>query len=98
MRKVCAVAAQPGHTKELQSIQLERGLPIVDSPGVIFDDDEGIQGQKKSSVLLRNVVGPEDIDDPISAGGCTTSFPQLPSILSLSAQSRGSLHGRKLKD
>lgn len=64
--KVCAVAGQPGHTKELQSIQLERGLRIVDSPGVIFDDDEGIQGQHESSVLLRNVVKPEDVDDPIS--------------------------------
>ena len=83
--------------KELQSIQLERGLRIVDSPGVIFDDNEGIQGQKESSVLLRNVVRPDDIDDPISAGGCT-SFPQLPSVLSLSAQSRRSLHDRKLKD
>jgi nuclear GTP-binding protein len=66
--KVCAVAAQPGHTKELQSVQLERGMRIVDSPGVIFDVDENIQGQKESSVLLRNVIRPEDIDDPISAG------------------------------
>lgn len=64
--KVCAVAGQAGHTKDLQSIQLERGLRIVDSPGVIFEDDEGIQGQKESSVLLRNVVKPEDVDDPIS--------------------------------
>ncbi|KAH8995964.1 P-loop containing nucleoside triphosphate hydrolase protein [Lactarius akahatsu] len=64
--KVCAVAGQAGHTKELQHIQLERGLRIVDSPGVIFEDDEGIQGQKESSVLLRNVVKPEDVDDPIS--------------------------------
>jgi nuclear GTP-binding protein len=54
------------HTKELQSIQLERGLRIVDSPGAIFDDDDSIQGQKESSVLLRNVVKPEDVDDPIS--------------------------------
>jgi hypothetical protein len=38
--KVCAVAAQPGHTKDLQSIQLERGLRIVDSPGVIFEGDD----------------------------------------------------------
>jgi nuclear GTP-binding protein len=68
--KVCAVAAQPGHTKELQSIQLERGLRIVDSPGVIFEDDDSIQGQKESSVLLRNVVKPEDVEDPISVGGC----------------------------
>ena len=54
-----AVAVQPGHTKELQSVQLERGLRIVDSPGVIFDDDDHIQGQKE---LLRNVVKPEDVD------------------------------------
>ena len=72
--KVCAVAAQPGHTKELQSIQLERGLRIVDSPGVIFDDDEGIQGQKESSVLLRNVVKAEDVDDPISVGALPPPF------------------------
>ncbi|KAI0288760.1 P-loop containing nucleoside triphosphate hydrolase protein [Russula brevipes] len=64
--KACAVAAQPGHTKELQSVQLERGLRIVDSPGVIFDDDDHIQGQKESSVLLRNVVKSEDVDDPMS--------------------------------
>jgi hypothetical protein len=38
---VCAVAAQPGHTKELQSVQLERGLRIADSPGVIFRDTRG---------------------------------------------------------
>jgi nuclear GTP-binding protein len=40
--KVCAVAAQPGHTKELWSIRPERGLHIVDSPGIIFDDDDHI--------------------------------------------------------
>ncbi|KAH9015285.1 hypothetical protein EDB85DRAFT_1898812 [Lactarius pseudohatsudake] len=35
-----------GRTKELlQYVQLERMLRIIDSPGVIFDNDEGIQGQ-----------------------------------------------------
>jgi hypothetical protein len=82
--KVCAVAAQPGHTKELQSVQLERGLRIVDSPGVIFDDDEGIQGQKESSVLLRNVVRTEDVDDPISVGWYIPSPALLLRALSLS--------------
>jgi nuclear GTP-binding protein len=71
--KVCAVAAQPGHTKKLQSVQLERGLRIIDSPGVIFEDDDTIQGQKESSVLLRNVVKPEDVEDPISVGACAFS-------------------------
>lgn len=66
---MCAVAAQPGHTKELQSVQLERGMRIVDSPGVVFDeDDEDFKGQKKGSVLLRNVVKVEDVDDPIAVG------------------------------
>ncbi|KIM44076.1 hypothetical protein M413DRAFT_374567 [Hebeloma cylindrosporum] len=66
--KVCAVAAQPGHTKDLQSIQLERGMRIIDSPGVVFDDneyDDG-KGSKKGSVLLRNVVKVEDVEDPIA--------------------------------
>lgn len=67
--KVCAVAAQPGHTKDLQSIQLERGVKIVDSPGVVFDEDDEDnfgKGKQKSSVLLRNVVKVEDVDDPIA--------------------------------
>ena len=73
MVKVCAVAAQPGHTKDLQSVQLERGLRIVDSPGVIFEDDDSIKGQEELSVLLHNVVIPEDVDDPISVGGRASS-------------------------
>jgi hypothetical protein len=88
MVKVCAVAAQPGHTKDLQSIQLERGLRIVDSRGVIFDDDDSIQGQKESSVLLRNVVKPEDVDDPISVGACASSPCSLRSHLRI-VTSRG---------
>ncbi|KAJ7497230.1 P-loop containing nucleoside triphosphate hydrolase protein [Mycena latifolia] len=60
--KVCAVAAQPGHTKDLQSVQLERGMRIVDSPGVVFDDEE----DKAGNILLRNVVKVEDVDDPIA--------------------------------
>jgi nuclear GTP-binding protein len=72
--KVCAVAAQRlRHTKELQSVQLECGLRIVDSRGVMFEDDNGIQGQKESSVFLRNVVKLEDVDDPISIDGCASS-------------------------
>lgn len=45
-------------------------MRIVDSPGVVFDDDDEIDGknQKKGSVLLRNVVKVEDIDDPIAVG------------------------------
>jgi hypothetical protein len=37
------------------------------STRVIFDDDDHIQGQE-SPVLLRNIVKPGDVDDPISVG------------------------------
>ena len=94
---MCAVAAQPGHTKELQSIQLERGVRVVDSPGVIFDDDDHIQGQKESSVLLRNVVKPEDVDDPISVGGCAAVRAPLPSKHEITPQLRKYSQERKPK-
>ena len=73
---MCAVAAQPGHTKAMQSVQLERGLRIIDSPGVVFDDDslnDG-KGNKKGCILLRNVVKVEDIEDPVSVGGYMRIF------------------------
>ena len=55
----------------MQSIQLERGLRIIDSPGVVFDDDDfdDGKGNKKGNILLRNVVKVEDIEDPIAVGG-----------------------------
>lgn len=64
------MAAQPGHTKDLQSVQLERGMRVIDSPGVVFDEDfyDDGKGSKKSSVLLRNVVKVEDVEDPIAVG------------------------------
>lgn len=68
--QACAVAAQPGFTKELQTVQLERGLKVIDSPGVVFDDDDfdDGKGSKKTNILLRNVVKVEDVDDPMVIG------------------------------
>lgn len=45
-------------------------MRIIDSPGVVFDDDDfdDGKGNKKGSVLLRNVVKVEDIEDPIAVG------------------------------
>ncbi|KAL6310264.1 P-loop containing nucleoside triphosphate hydrolase protein [Sparassis latifolia] len=68
--KACAVAAQPGHTKDLQTVQLERGMRIIDSPGVVFDEDDFDEGKgkerAKNNMLLRNIVKVEDINDPIA--------------------------------
>ena len=67
--QVCSVAAQPGHTRDLQTIQLERGIKVVDSPGVVFDDDDFDhcgKSKKKDTVLLRNAIKVEDVEDPIA--------------------------------
>lgn len=86
---MCAVAAQPGHTKDLQTVQLERGLKIIDSPGVVFDEDEddgAISQRQKGSILLRNVVKVEDIEDPIAVG--ESSSPPVGQPFSLTFQWR----------
>jgi nuclear GTP-binding protein len=43
-------------------------MRIVDSPGVVFDDEE----EKAGNILLRNVVRVEDVDDPIAVGKAFT--------------------------
>jgi nuclear GTP-binding protein len=63
----CSAAGTHEGTAVRSTRAVERGLRIVDSLGVIFDDDDHIQG-KESPVLLRNVVKPEDVHDPISIG------------------------------
>ena len=90
--QVCSVASQPGHTKELQTVQLERGLKVVDSPGVVFDDADdtvdsaGRARAAKGSVLLRNVIKVEDIEDPVEIGQSCRSFIREISILIWSMQ------------
>lgn len=59
----CTQWPRPGYTKDLKTLQLERGIKIVDSPGVVFDeDDAAISQRQKGGILLRNVVKVEDID------------------------------------
>ncbi|KIM31265.1 hypothetical protein M408DRAFT_256595 [Serendipita vermifera MAFF 305830] len=70
--RVCAVAAEPGWTKDLQSVAIERGLRIIDSPGVIFDDAEQSASNPSSNnvsqasrILLLNVLSASSIPDPL---------------------------------
>jgi len=58
--RVCATAAEPGCTTDVQTISLERGVKIVDSPGVVFDDHTG-----NNAALLRNVISVDEVADPV---------------------------------
>jgi nuclear GTP-binding protein len=48
-------------------------MRIIDSPGVVFDEDsyDDGKGSKMGSVLLRNVFKVEDVEDPIAVGEYT---------------------------
>jgi nuclear GTP-binding protein len=65
--RVCATAAEPGCTTDLQTVALERGVKIVDSPGVVFDDRDTVAAVE--GALLRNVLSVDDIADPIAVVG-----------------------------
>ncbi|EJD00552.1 uncharacterized protein FOMMEDRAFT_159288 [Fomitiporia mediterranea MF3/22] len=80
--KVCAVSGEAGFTKDVQAIQVERGVRVLDSPGVVFDDDD----QESGNVLLRNAVKVEDMKDPIAVVDLILSKippPKLQAIYSL---------------
>ncbi|KAG8945508.1 hypothetical protein FRC03_001711 [Tulasnella sp. 419] len=57
--KVCTVGAKPGETKALKEVVVERGIRVVDTPGIIWGDME-------SGSDLRNVWSLEGLDDPLS--------------------------------
>ena len=62
--RACSVASTPGHTKIMQEIMLDRGLRLLDSPGVVWDDVQTDSAQRS----LRNVLRVEAVDDPVTAG------------------------------
>ena len=48
----------------MQEVVLDRNLRLVDSPGVVFDDTENVNG---AECMLRNCVDADSVEDPIPA-------------------------------
>jgi nuclear GTP-binding protein len=48
----------------MQTVQVERGIKLLDSPGIIFDRDS----QDNHSLALRNVLKVADLADPVLVG------------------------------
>ncbi|KAI8799888.1 P-loop containing nucleoside triphosphate hydrolase protein [Cladochytrium replicatum] len=61
--KVCNVGATPGVTKATQEILLDKNIRLLDCPGIVFSKNS--EKSNDASVLLRNCVKVEQIDDPI---------------------------------
>lgn len=58
--KACAVAPTPGWTKEVQEVVLEKGVRVLDCPGVV------VEARGETEGALRGMVKPEDIIDVIA--------------------------------
>ncbi|KAG9033994.1 hypothetical protein FRB95_013967 [Tulasnella sp. JGI-2019a] len=59
--KVCTVGAKPGETRALKEVAVERGIKVVDSPGIIW-------GDASEGGSMRNVWSLEGLEDPIMVG------------------------------
>ena len=78
--RACAVAAMPGKTRVVQEVVLDKGVKIMDCPGVVLEDigregDDEESKRRRAEVMLRNCIKPESVDDPISPG----EFPLIAS-------------------
>ncbi|TIB74393.1 hypothetical protein E3Q23_02663 [Wallemia mellicola] len=72
--RACGVGATPGFTKVAQEVVLDKNIKILDSPGVVFADEDtndkdAINDSEKlkkrqAEITLRNVIKVENIDDP----------------------------------
>ena len=62
--RAVGVSPRPGFTTSLQEVVLDKNIRLIDSPGVVFDDDDTKAG---AGAVLRNGIDPDSIDDPIPA-------------------------------
>ena len=72
--RAVGVSPRPGFTTSLQEVVLDRNIRLVDSPGVVFDDDDDVDG---AGAILRNSVDCDSVKDPLPAiqsllGRCST--------------------------
>lgn len=66
--KACGVAPTPGYTKDVQEIALEKGLKVLDCPGVVVDSP-GDDPNAAAARVLRNAVKVEQVADPLGPIG-----------------------------
>lgn len=64
--RVCGVGSTPGFTKVVQEIHLDKGLKLLDCPGIVFAESADENDPRRTAeVALRNAVKVEQVEDPI---------------------------------
>lgn len=71
--RACGVAAMPGKTRVVQEVVLDKGVKILDCPGVVLEDirelaeaEDGTSRRKQAEMMLRNCVKAELVEDPVA--------------------------------
>ncbi|BEI82089.1 hypothetical protein CcaverHIS002_0212490 [Cutaneotrichosporon cavernicola] len=68
--RACGVAAMPGKTRVVQEVVLDKGVKILDCPGVVLEDirdlASGDSKRKQAEMMLRNAVKAELVEDPVA--------------------------------
>ena len=59
-KRAVGVSATAGHTKNLQTVEIDSKVNIIDSPGVILSKDD------ETTLVLRNQINPQEVKDPIT--------------------------------
>jgi len=62
--RAVGVSPRPGFTTTLQEVVLDKNIRLIDSPGVVFDDDDAKSG---AGAILRNGIDADSVEDPIPA-------------------------------
>ncbi|KAL3791079.1 hypothetical protein HJC23_012064 [Cyclotella cryptica] len=65
--RAVGVSPRPGYTTAMQEVVLDKNIRLIDSPGVVFDDDEDGTSKCGAGAVLRNSVDADSIPDPIPA-------------------------------
>lgn len=58
--RVAGTGNTPGFTKGIQEVYIDKDIVLLDSPGVVLSNENS------DSLILRNVIKIEDLDDPIT--------------------------------
>lgn len=91
-KDVVTVGAKPGQTRDLKEVSLEKGVKILDMPGIVWGDFLGDTLEPVGStsntprVWSLSMIGVDSLEDPISASAYTshqaaTSFGRMIPLL-----------------
>ncbi|XP_034191077.2 nucleostemin 1 [Osmia lignaria lignaria] len=80
--RACNVGNTPGVTKAMQAVQLDSKIKLLDSPGIVFANNSGENGDE-GSIALKNAVKIQSLKDPFTPAITILKRISKPQILEL---------------